>query len=234
MAASFLVVDEQHDFVVLDKAPGISFHSDDGPGLVALAAAELGYALFPVHRLDKVTSGLIILARNSQAAAQLTALFTQHQVQKYYLALSDSRPLKKQGWIKGDMAPSRRGAWKLLSSQHNPAVTYFVSRGYSELPFRAFLLKPFSGKTHQIRVAMKSLGAAISGDTQYQGQPADRVYLHAYAIQFELAGQQYQYVRTPQYGDKFQQLIRQNGLSEWLLPWQLSWPQYKQPGQVNT
>lgn len=233
MTFGFSVVDEQHDFVVLDKAPGISFHSDDGPGLVAIAANALGYELFPVHRLDKVTSGLIILARSSRAAAELTALFTAHQVEKYYLALSDGRAAKKQGWVKGDMTPARRSAWKLLPSQQNPAVTYFVSQGYDELPFRAYLLKPFSGKTHQIRVVMKSLGAPISGDVLYQAEMADRVYLHAYALQFTLSGQQYQYVRPPQYGDKFQQLLHQDGLSEWLLPWQLSWPEYKQPKQVN-
>jgi len=67
----------------------------------------------------------------------------------------------------------------------------------------------------------------------YQAEMADRVYLHAYALQFTLSGQQYQYVRPPQYGDKFQQLLHQDGLSEWLLPWQLSWPEYKQPKQVN-
>ncbi|MCD1599289.1 pseudouridine synthase [Rheinheimera aquimaris] len=233
MMRSFFVVDEQHDFVVLDKAPGISFHSDDGPGLAAIAAKTLGYELFPVHRLDKVTSGLIILARSSSAAAELTALFTLHQVEKYYLALSTGRAAKKQGWVKGDMAPARRSAWKLLTSQHNPAVTYFVSQGYDELPFRAYLLKPFSGKTHQIRVAMKSLGAPISGDVLYQAEMADRVYLHAYALQFTVSGQQYRYVAAPQYGDKFQQLIQHDGLSEWLLPWQLNWPQYRQPKQVR-
>ena len=72
------------DDVVLNKAAGISFHSDDGPGLVVLAQQELGYKLYPVHRLDKVTSGLIVLARSSAAAAQLTQLFSTHQIEKYY------------------------------------------------------------------------------------------------------------------------------------------------------
>ena len=233
MQRSFSVVDIQQDFVVLDKAPGVSFHSDDGPGLVALAAAELGYDLFAVHRLDKVTSGLIILARSSDAAAKFTALFSQHQIEKYYLALSAGRPSKKQGWVKGDMVAARRSAWKLLNTQHNPAVTYFITQGFDALPFRAFLLKPFSGKTHQIRVAMKSLGAAINGDELYTGQAADRVYLHAYALRFSFAGKIYQYVAEPTYGEQFQQLVSHQGLNPWLSPWQLSWPDYKQPKQVN-
>ncbi|HEX5793062.1 MAG TPA: pseudouridine synthase, partial [Rheinheimera sp.] len=200
MAAAFTLLDQQADFVVLDKAAGVSFHSDDGAGLVAQAESSLGYKLYPVHRLDKVTSGLIVLARSSAAAADLTALFTAHQVEKYYLALSQGKPAKKQGWVKGDMVPARRGSWKLLSSQHNPAVSYFISQGFTNLPFRAFLVKPYSGKTHQIRVALKSQGVPILGDSQYQGMAAERVYLHAYALRFCVNGTIYQYIQAPTTG----------------------------------
>lgn len=233
MSSAFILVDEQADFVVLNKAPGVSFHSDDGAGLVVLAAQHLGYALYPVHRLDKVTSGLIILARSSQAAAALTALFSIHRIEKYYLALSQGKPAKKQGWVKGDMVPARRGSWKLLSSQHNPAVSYFISQGFSNMPFRAFLIKPYSGKTHQIRVALKSLGAAILGDSQYQGAAADRVYLHAYALRFCLNGTNYQYVQPPTEGVLYQQLCQDDGLANWGMPWALQWPDYTIPKQVN-
>ncbi|MDX1390987.1 MAG: pseudouridine synthase, partial [Rheinheimera sp.] len=99
MSAAFTLLDEQADFVVLHKTAGISFHSDDGAGLVVLAAQQLGYALYPVHRLDKVTSGVIVLARSSIAAAELTRLFTAHQVEKFYLALSEKKAAKKQGWV---------------------------------------------------------------------------------------------------------------------------------------
>jgi tRNA pseudouridine32 synthase / 23S rRNA pseudouridine746 synthase len=232
MQAPFTLLDQQADFVVLNKAAGVSFHSEDGAGLVVLAALQLGYPLFPVHRLDKVTSGLIILARNSAAAARLTALFTAHQVEKFYLALSAGKPVKKQGWVKGDMAPARRGAWKLLHSQHNPAVSYFFSQGFTDLPFRAFLIKPFSGKTHQIRVALKSVGAAITGDELYQGEAADRVYLHAFALRFCLNGQVFHYEAHPEQGVNYQQFIQHNGLECWQQPWQLNWPEFRQQ-QLN-
>ena len=233
MSAAFTLLDEQADFVVLHKTAGISFHSDDGAGLVVLAAQQLGYALYPVHRLDKVTSGVIVLARSSIAAAELTRLFTAHQVEKFYLALSEKKAAKKQGWVKGDMAPARRKAWKLLNSQQNPAVTYFISQGFEQLAFRAYLLKPFTGKTHQIRVALKSLGAAIIGDTLYQAHEADRVYLHAFAMRFQLYGQTYQYQCEPQSGSLFLQLLQTGALSCWDKPWQLNWPDYQQPDNVN-
>ncbi|SNY43591.1 tRNA pseudouridine32 synthase / 23S rRNA pseudouridine746 synthase [Arsukibacterium tuosuense] len=229
MSTAFNLVAETADFVVLDKAAGVSFHSEDGAGLVVQAEQVLGFKLFAVHRLDKVTSGLIILARSSEVAAQLTSLFTRHQVEKYYLALSLTKPAKKQGWVKGDMAAARRGAWKLLKSQSNPAVSYFVSKGFAGIPIRAFLIKPYSGKTHQIRVALKSVGAAIAGDRLYQGGAADRVYLHAFALSFTLAGKLYQYQQAPEQGTYFQQLTHAGAWQQWAEPWQLTWPDYQQP-----
>ena len=233
MKVAFELVAQTAEFVVLNKAAGISFHSEQGAGLVVKAEQILGFKLFPVHRLDKVTSGLIVLARSSETAAELTSLFTSHQVQKYYLAISLTKPAKKQGWVKGDMVPARRGAWKLLQTQDNPAVSYFISQGFAELPWRAFLIKPFTGKTHQIRVALKSAGAAIAGDTLYQGTHADRVYLHAYALCFSLAGTHYQYVQEPTAGLYFQQFKNQDLWQDWAEPWQLNWPEYKQPQRIT-
>ena len=233
MQPAFSLVDETAGFVLLNKAPGISFHSDDGPGLVVLAEQQLGYKLYPVHRLDKVTSGLILFARTANVAADLTQLFATHQIEKYYLALCFAKPARKQGWVKGDMAPSRRGAWKLLSTQLNPAVSYFISQGFEQLPFRAFLVKPYSGKTHQIRVALKSAGAAIAGDVLYQGAAADRVYLHAYALRFCLYGTDYCYVQAPTQGALYQQLSHSTALSDWAQPWLLPWPNYTLPKQVS-
>lgn len=229
MTLPFTVIAQTADFVVLDKAAGVSFHSEDGAGLVVQAEQALGLKLYPVHRLDKVTSGLIILAKSSPSAASLAELFASHKIEKFYLALSPSRPVKKQGWVKGDMAPARRGAWKLLTSRRNPAISYFISHGFAELPFRAFLIRPYTGKTHQIRVALKSVGAPLAGDALYQGVTADRVYLHALALRFSFAGQLYQYFCAPLQGQFFLQLADNALLQQWAEPWQLPWPAYQPP-----
>jgi tRNA pseudouridine32 synthase/23S rRNA pseudouridine746 synthase len=232
---SFNLVAEHADFLVIAKAPGVSFHSEDGAGVVVQVEQALGMKLYPVHRLDKVTSGLLILARSSAAAAEFTELFSRHQIQKYYLALSLDKPKQKQGWVKGDMAPARRGAYKLLSSMENPAVSYFISAGFQQsaaLPVgcRAFLIKPFTGKTHQIRVALKSMAAAIAGDDLYQGKTADRVYLHAYGLDFVWRGQHYQYILPPSHGQWFTASELQDLLSsQWATPWLLAFPAYQLP-----
>lgn len=223
---SQLIVDEQTDFYVLNKPAGIGFHNEDGEygffqqAKLALSAAEL----FPVHRLDKMTSGLIIVAKNKSTAATFQTLFEQRQIEKYYLAISDKKPIKKQGLIKGDMAKSRRGMWKLLRSQQNPAKTQFFSYPL-ENSKRLFIVKPHTGKTHQIRVALNSLGAPILGDPLY-GEPAniDRGYLHAFALRFELNNQAFSYVLPASTGGEFTSEICQKNLEPLSPPWQLPWP----------
>ncbi|MDX1696101.1 MAG: TIGR01621 family pseudouridine synthase [Ketobacteraceae bacterium] len=227
VTAGFQLIARTPDFVVIHKAPGIGFHREgNDPGLFDSVkhALELD-PLFPVHRLDKVTSGLMLLARTPQAAQTFGKLFQQHKVDKYYLALARGKPAKKQGTIKGDMEKARRGAWKLTRSMNNPAVTHFRSYG-TQSGVRVFLLKPASGKTHQIRVALKSLGTPIIGDRLYsEASPSDRVYLHAFALRFRFAGELFQYLQPPEQGELFQSpdiaaLIR----DQLTPPWQVKFP----------
>lgn len=154
--------------------------------MTTIVARQLSVAqVWLVHRLDKVTSGLLIFALNEQAASRLSQLFAAHLINKTYLALSLHKPKKKQGLIMGDMKKSRRGAWKLCQSRENPALTRFNSVT-CEPKLRLFILKPQTGKTHQLRVAMKSLGSPILGDELYGGnsEKSDRTYLHAYQLDF--------------------------------------------------
>lgn len=218
-----LMIHAQHaDFYVIEKPAGLNFHSEGGTGFVVLAEQQLNEKLYAVHRLDKVTSGLIILARSSASAAEFTRLFTAHEIDKFYLALSDSKPKKKQGWVKGDMAKSRRSSFKLLKSIDNPAITRFYSLSVAA-NLRAFILKPYSGKTHQLRVALKSLAAPILGDSLYGGTSAERTYLHAYALCFSWQNQQHRYVCKPECTTLFGQLTEHENFHTWQQPWQLDW-----------
>lgn len=172
-------------WLAIHKPAGVSFHSEDGtPGIVAQCEAELGQSLWPVHRLDKVTSGVLLFATDATMAAYLSQQFAEQNTRKLYLALSDKKPSKKQGWIKGDMEKARNGSYKLLRSQNNPAVTRFATHFDDVHATRWFLLRPYSGKTHQLRVAMKSLGAPILGDARYSGSPSTRTCLHAWQLRF--------------------------------------------------
>ena len=199
---TFQIVFQHPDFIVINKPNGISVHKDHADvGLTRLVAQQLGVPqVWLVHRLDKVTSGLLILALNEKAAVTLSRKFAEHQIQKTYLALATQKPKKKQGRISGDMQKARRGAWKLCQSKENPAITNFVSHSLAP-NLRLFILYPKTGKTHQIRVAMKSLGSSILGDELYGGEVADRTYLHAYQLSFDYFGEAVQINTRPEFKD---------------------------------
>ncbi|MBA6339006.1 TIGR01621 family pseudouridine synthase [Colwellia sp. BRX8-7] len=230
---SINIIFEHNNFIIVEKPADVNFH-DEGDleqgffNQVKKQGKAQGKFddLFPVHRLDKMTSGLMIFAKNLATTQQFQTLFEQHKVEKYYLAISDKKPKKKQGLIKGDMEKSRRGMWKLLRTQVNPAITQFLSYSLSDGQ-RLYLLKPRSGKTHQLRVALSSIGSPILGDPLYATQDAyqeQRGYLHAYALSFTLDGEKYQFVLCPSSGEKYLSESCQQQLETIKIPWSLTWP----------
>lgn len=208
LRTGFSVVLEQADFLVVNKEAGIDMHDDAGvPGLVSRVSAAVGQNVYPVHRLDKATSGLVLLAKNKEATSELSQLFADRRVKKTYLAISDRSPKKKQGWVKGDMAKSRNGSWKLLHSSNNPAITYFQSVALAIPHHRLYVVSPHTGKTHQIRVALKSISAPILGDERYGGSVADRTYLHAWRLHFSYGGAEYSVEVDPLWGEKIDDTV---------------------------
>jgi len=179
--------------LVVYKPAGLSFHADQEGELGCVEAvreAQESGALPPgrlwgVHRLDRVTSGALVFAKSREAAGIVGGFFRDGAVEKLYIALSSRRPSKSQGEVVGDMAPSRRGAYKLLRSREDPARTRFTSSGVvgGRPGLRGFVLRPRTGRTHQLRVAMKALGAPVLGDALYADAGAaaqeERAYLHA-------------------------------------------------------
>ncbi|RYY75553.1 MAG: TIGR01621 family pseudouridine synthase [Gammaproteobacteria bacterium] len=223
------VIQDDENFLVIYKKPNTSFHSDDGQaGLFEKVKQHQGLGeLYPVHRLDKVTSGVLLMAKTASANRELVEQFKNRQIEKYYLAISNKKPKKKQGLIKGDMEPARRGAWKLSATQNNPAVTQFFSCSLAQGK-RLFVIKPHTGKTHQIRVALKSLGSPIMGDVLYADALAcvntDRVYLHAFSLAFSLQGISYRFTEFPKEGENFLSAEFQSAIQEFVHPWKLAWP----------
>jgi len=239
------VLYESKTVIVIDKPPHIAHH--DTPttmGILnhirSLQNSTTTPPLFPykgriygIHRLDRVTSGILLLAKTKEAAQSLGRLFKDRQVTKYYVALSNKKPKKKkQGWVKGDMVRSRRKSWKLNSTYKQPAVTRFFTAGLGETigrgatdnntdttlknphpPKTLILFRPHTGKTHQLRVAGKSLGLPILGDAVY-GDAEDalmtqRTYLHAAALHVDLDGEDITVWCPPDWSDHFH--VNRNG-----------------------
>lgn len=217
---------ENEDFLVVDKPAGLNFHSEEDAGLVVLVKELMGLeTLYPLHRLDKMTSGLVLFGKNKEAAQLFGKMFEAREVEKYYLAISLRKPKKKQGWIKGDMQPARRGSWMFAKTKENPAVTQFHSTALREGE-RGFLVKPHTGRTHQIRVALKSIGAPIAGDIRYAqsdlAKEEERGYLHAYALRFSYKGETYCFIQPPKEGERFlSERFHDTLQEEWQQPWEL-------------
>lgn len=191
------IVFDHDDFCVLNKPAGWTIQRDrEAPSLLEWLGESYNVKPYPVHRLDKPTTGLVLVAKSSLASSELSQQFQNRSVQKTYLAISDLKPKKKQGWVKGDMATSRRGQWKLLRTMQNPAITQFESTALAD-GFRGYYLTPHTGKTHQLRVMMKSLSAPILGDSMYGGSPANRLYLHAWRLSFSYQNSPFSFESAP-------------------------------------
>lgn len=224
---SIAIVHDSEEFLLVYKPPGSTVQGADAQeNLLARARQQIGGIVFPVHRLDRDTSGLVLLARTQAANRQLSLAFQEKQVGKFYLALVDRKPKKKQGSIIGDMIKGRDGNWRLSQTRLNPAVTSFFSFGLCD-GRRLVVLKPKTGKTHQLRVALKALGAPIIGDRRYGGTEADRLYLHAYRLTFTLDDTTYAFAAAPREGqgllrpeveDRLQELGDLGGLPWPVLP----------------
>ncbi|WLD57982.1 pseudouridine synthase [Salinispirillum sp. LH 10-3-1] len=219
MTASIVTLFEHPDWLAVYKPSGVPVQdTDEQRGVLRLMPA--GEQLHLVHRLDQGTSGVLLLARSAAAAEQFRQLFTSRAVAKYYWAVTARKPSKKEGLVMGDQVKARQGSWKLSAGRTNPARTYFKSAGLGNGQ-RAILLRPITGKTHQIRVAMKALGAPLLGDTRYGGAAAPRLYLHAYQLSFLWQGTPFKI--TADIGPQDWTMIEQ-WPKDWLHPETLAWP----------
>ena len=201
-----------------------------GPEPVNLAVLlkQLGHTPFLAHRLDKSTSGLMIIAKNKTSAENFRLLFEQHLIEKFYVAVADNSPKKKQGAIKGFMKKSRHGNW-LLSKEachadDKLAITQFFSFASENLQ-RVFIVKISSGLSHQIRVALKANSSAIVGDSRYGGASANRLLLHAFALRFTYANYSYEFLDWPEDAlfPRMEKLNNPKGLPL-DKPWLMEWP----------
>ncbi|TAL35423.1 MAG: RNA pseudouridine synthase [Spirochaetes bacterium] len=226
----FTLIHTSDEFIVISKKAGVSFHGDDtAMSLDDAIRAQLGITeLYALHRLDNLTSGLLVFARTRAAVRELAAQFRLRQIEKFYLAIGGSHPKKKQGLVMGDMKKGRNGTWILAHTHARPAITRFYSTSLQP-GLRLYLVRLYTGRTHQIRVALKSVSAPVLGDTQYckkipVGIEPDRGYLHSYALAFTLGGVRYKFINPPDEGryflsTEFKEALARLGEDPWTLKW---------------
>jgi 23S rRNA pseudouridine1911/1915/1917 synthase len=182
--------------IAIDKPAGLVVHAGAGAESGTLvnrlvhhfaALSQVGGDLRPgiVHRLDKGTSGVLLVARNDTAHRALAAQFAGRTVEKTYLALVHGKVRDEQGRVTTPIArdPVRRIRMTAKLSTGRAALTeYRVLRRFEK--FTYLEVRIGTGRTHQIRVHLSSIGHPVAGDKLYGAPPADRIFLHAWRIVF--------------------------------------------------
>jgi 23S rRNA pseudouridine1911/1915/1917 synthase len=193
--ADFAVAYEDDDLLVVDKPAGVVVHPARGHASGTLVQALAGVAAGGeagrpgiVHRLDRDTSGLLVVARSAEAHRRLKAAIQARDVTREYLALVDGRPAARTGTIDAPIGRDRRVRTRMSTDTDDPrdAVTHFA---VEEALARTTLLRVRleTGRTHQIRAHLQAIGHPVAGDPEY-GMPGrlglERQFLHAARLAF--------------------------------------------------
>ncbi len=211
---------ENEDIVVVDKQAGIQVHPSFNEktntlvnGLIALYPEirnvhddSEGAQMRPgiVHRLDKDTSGVMVVARNMEAFYALKELFKNRNAEKTYLAIAKGIFVEKKGKIEKPIARSTSYKKQVIARNNTktiirPAETHFeVIKEY--VSFSLVEVMPKTGRMHQIRIHLSSIGHPVVGDRIYGTldeecgeDSARRQLLHAHKLKFDLLGQEYEF-----------------------------------------
>lgn len=197
---AFTVIYEDNHLLVVNKAPGILVQGDqtgDAPlvdlckGYIKVKYSKPGEVfLGVVHRLDRPVSGIVVLARTSKSLERMNALFRERETRKIYQAIVQRKPAEDQAtlihWLQKDEKKNKTTAYShetpgALRSELNYKVIG------KEGSFYLLEVNPITGRPHQIRVQISTLGCPIRGDVKY-GYPEPNedgsICLHAIKLEF--------------------------------------------------
>jgi tRNA pseudouridine32 synthase / 23S rRNA pseudouridine746 synthase len=220
------VLFENADVIVLDKPPGLSVTGERHDTDVVELAREAGERLMPVHRIDKVTSGVVLLARNTAAHGPLTRQFAARTATKAYLAVVRATGLPERFTVDLPLTVGRKNAVRVAGPRDRiaydgPSATWRlpdadVTSGKSVYPsvthchrlhehgdVTVLLANPVTGRRHQIRVHLAWTGAPILGDPLFAATSghaeAARTYLHSWRLALDVswAGGRVEYTADP-------------------------------------
>ena len=210
-----LIIDNNKDFIVLNKSAGISVQggTKSKKNLVDIfTKSEIfqGTKPYSVHRLDKDTSGVFIMAKNRETAQLLTSLFRLRKVYKTYLAICNGEIEKNSGEWNDELIRYDNG--KKIIEKAKTIFKVIDKNSNSSL----VEMKPITGRKHQLRKQLFSIGHSIYGDQKYKSSSSIKginknLMLHSYQIRFMIKDKKYTYkALLPDYFKKLLKTKRLN------------------------
>ena len=210
-----LIIDNNDDFIVLNKSAGISVQggTKSKKNLVDIfAKSEIfeGTKPFSVHRLDKDTSGVFIMAKNRETAQLLTSLFRLRKVHKTYLAVCHGELEKNSGEWNTDLLRFDNGKRIIENAK---TIFKVIDKNYNSSLVE---MKPITGRKHQLRKQLFNIGHSIYGDQKYKSNNSFKginknLMLHSYQIRFMINEVKHTYTALlPEYFKKLLKAKRLN------------------------
>ena len=192
-----LIIDNNDDFIVLNKKAGISVQggTKSKKNLIDIFSKSKifqGTKPYSVHRLDKDTSGVFIMAKNRQSAQLLTSLFRLRKVHKTYLAICNGELEKNSGELNDELIRFDNG--KKIIEKAKTIFKVLDKNSNSSL----VEMRPITGRKHQLRKQLFNIGHSIYGDKKYRSSISSKginkdLMLHSYQIKFMINQKKYTY-----------------------------------------
>lgn len=181
---------QDKDIIVCEKEYGVSSQKSDGANMIDIIAEITGTNVFPVHRLDITTTGIIVYALNEKSAASLCAQAASRELEKEYLAVAHGetpeacemidmlyhdRLSNKSFVVKSKRAGAKEARLELVTLE---------SRALDERVLSLVKIRLHTGRTHQIRVQLSSRTFPLYGDGKYGARDNDKIALYSHSVAF--------------------------------------------------
>ena len=185
-----LVCEKNNQFIAFNKPPGMAVQSKSDLDFHRLANAYAKRNLFLVHRIDQPVGGLVLFARNKNAANLLSNQFAAGQVDRIYYAIVSDRPEKDSGILEHYLLHDKKSnKSKVVSGAAEGGKLSQLEYQYlvSSDTYHLLQVKLLSGRTHQIRIQLAAAGMPVKGDVKYGARRSNRdrsIHLHATSLEF--------------------------------------------------
>jgi len=197
---------QDKDIAVCEKPYGIPSQLSDKENMVTMLEGELGCSVFPVHRLDTTTTGLMVFALNKKSAASLSNTVATGSLDKEYYAVVHGN-ITTQGRMidylyhdrisnKSFVTKGERKGSKRAELEYFPIASTLIGDKMASL----VRIKLYTGRTHQIRVQMANIGSPLFGDGKYGAKDNCRICLHSSRLSFPhpVSGKTLEFISMPQ------------------------------------